>query len=96
MPIIIPAIDEINRMNSRQLAVIRKRLPSLRKAIEDSMQALGDVKVVDIDAWAINVNARFQDKYRSMDIEQARIIHNDMGPDIDADENMRQLEEFVA
>lgn len=96
MPIIIPTIDEINRMNARQLAVIRKRLPSLRKAIEDSMQALGDVKVVDIDAWAINVNARFQDKYRSMDIEQARIIHKDMGPDIDADENMRQLEEFVA
>ena len=95
MPIIIPTIDEIERMDSRQLSVIRNRIPSLRNAVNSAMQALGETKSVDVDAWADNVAARFQDEYRSFDMEKARIILANIGPDVNASEHIWKLEKAI-
>ena len=95
MPIIIPTIDEIERMDSRQLSTMRKRLKALRKAVDRSMHALGETESADIDQWASNVAARFLDEYRSFDMEKARIILAKIGPDVNAPENMWKLEKAI-
>ncbi len=93
MPIIIPTIDEIERMEARQRAALEKRVPAWRAAFEQSIALLtAPPKPRRVDRRCGIPSA----KYRSRDIADARFLLDRMPLDPDAGQHLADLLEAIA
>ncbi len=93
MPIIIPTIDEIERMEARQRAALARHASAWRAAFEQSIALLtAPPKPRRVDRRCGIPSA----KYRSRDIADARFLLDRMPLDPDAGQHLADLLEAIA
>ena len=93
MPIIIPTIDEIERMEARQRAALARHASAWRAAFEQSIALLTAPPEPRRVASRCGILAA---KYRSRDMADARFLLDRMPLDPDAGQHVADLLEAIA
>lgn len=93
MPIVIPTTDEIERMDGRQRAALVRRVPAQRAAFEESMALLVPASA---SGWTGRVRTLLAAKYRSLEIEDARLMLDLIAVDPEGPRRLAMLEEAIA